>query len=298
MRMATIVANSFKEGVLNIVRHPLVTLASMTTVALMLTLIGAFAVFSYNVRAIVEQAGKEPPVTVWADYGISSEEVESIRRRLVSYSYVTECTVVTPEQAFEEYKASMGDKASVLDRVDPGILSYQFSIKLDDPTRWDAFSAQAEGIPGVRKVEFSQVVMDFLGNARNWVNIGTMAAFVVLCAISLFIISNMVRISVYARGEEIGIMKYVGATNAYIRFPYILEGALVGLGGALLAWVLVYFGYTKVYSLLMAGTNPDSFLAMVPVSGMALRVLWIDIALGVLVGGIGSALSVRRHIRV
>jgi cell division transport system permease protein len=141
-------------------------------------------------------------------------------------------------------------------------------------------------------------VMDFLGNAREWVNIGTLVAFVVLCAISLFIISNMVRISVYARGEEISIMKYVGATNAYIRFPYILEGAIVGLSGAVIAWGLVYAGYVKIFDILMAGTKPDSFLAMVPISGMALRILWINIGLGVLVGAVGSALSVRRHIRV
>lgn len=297
MRMTTI-ANSFKEGVLNIIRHPLVTLASITTIALMLSLIGAFAVFSDNVRTIVEQAGREPPVTVWADYGIDAVQVEQIHKRLLTYDYVEECLVVTPEQAFADYKAAMGEKASVLDRVDPSILSYQFNIRLDDPTMWEAFSAQAQGIPGVRKVEYSQTVMDFLGNAREWVNIGTLIAFVVLCAISLFIISNMVRISVYARGEEISIMKYVGATNAYIRFPYILEGAIVGLSGAVIAWGLVYAGYTQVFDALMKGTNPDSFLAMVPISGMALRILWIDIVLGVLVGAIGSALSVRRHIRV
>ncbi|MBP7401433.1 MAG: ABC transporter permease [Clostridia bacterium] len=297
MRVATI-ANSFKEGVLNIVRHPLVTLASVTTIALMLTLIGAFAVFSENVRTIVEQAGREPPVTAWAEYGIDAGKVETIRLQLVSCNVVEECVVVTPEQAFEAFKASMGDKSSALAGVDASILSYQFNIRLNDPAMWEEFSAQARGIPGIRKVEISQVVMDFLGNARTWVNVGSLAAFVVLCAISLFIISNMVRISVYARGEEISIMKYVGATNAYIRFPYILEGALVGLFGALLAWTAVYAGYVRIYGLLMKGTDPDSFLAMVPVAGMAFRILWIDMAMGVLVGAVGSALSVRRHIRV
>ena len=297
MRIITI-SNSFKEGVLNIIRHPLVTLASVTTIALMLTLIGAFVVFSENVRTIVDQASQEPPVTVWADYGADPAQVDVIRQRLLMYSYVEECIVVTPEQAFEEYKAAMGDKSSVLDRVDSSILSYQFSIRLNDPTKWEALAAQAEGIPGVRKVEYSQVVMSFLGNARNWVNLGTMVSFFVLCAISLFIISNMVRISVYSRSEEINIMKYVGATNAYIRFPYILEGAFVGMGGALIAWTMVYIGYIKIYTLLMTGTDPDSFLAMVPVAGMAFRVLWINIALGVLVGAVGSAFSVRRHIRV
>ena len=297
MRLITI-GHSFKEGVLNIALHPFVTLASVTTVALMLTLIGAFSVFSENVRTIVTQAGQEPPVTVWADYNLAPGDVEQIRQQLLSNQVVEDCTVITPEQAFEDFKASMGEQSSALKGIDASILSYQFNIRLNDPAQWEDFSSQARGIPGVRKVEISQVVMDFLGNARTWVNVGTLAAFVVLCAISLFIISNMVRISVYARGEEISIMKYVGATNAYIRFPYILEGALVGLAGALVAWGIVYAGYVKIYELLMAGTDPDSFLAMVPVSGMALRILWIDITIGVLVGAVGSALSVRRHIRV
>ncbi len=297
MRLITI-AHSFKEGFLNIARHPLVTLASATTVALMLTLIGFFSAFTDNVRTIVEQAGQEPPVTVWADYDLQPDRVEQIRLTLVDSDAVAECAVVSPEEAFAAFKAAMGEQATALNGIDASILSYQFSIRLDDPARWESFSAQARGIPGVRKVEASQVVMDFLGQARVWVHIGTLAAFVVLCAISLFIISNMVRISVYARGEEISIMKYVGATNAYIRFPYILEGALVGLAGALVSWGIVYAGYTKIYELLMAGTDPDSFLAMVPVSGMAWRILAVNATIGVLVGAVGSALSVRRHIRV
>ncbi len=297
MRLITIV-HSFKEGLLNIARHPLVTLASATTVALMLTLIGGFSAFSDNVRTIIAQAGQEPPVTVWADYGLAPGTVEHIRQALVANDVVVECSVVTPEEAFAAFKAAMGEQATALQGIDASILSYQFHIRLDDPARWEGFSAQARGIPGVRKVEVSQVVMDFLGRARIWAHIGTLVAFAILCAISLFIIANMVRISVYARGEEIGIMKYVGATNAYIRFPYILEGALVGLAGALVSWGIVYAGYTKIYDILMRGIEPDSFLAMVPVAGMAWRILWIDVAIGVVVGAAGSALSVRRHIRV
>ena len=123
-------------------------------------------------------------------------------------------------------------------------------------------------------------------------------AFIVLGVISFFIISNMDRVAVFARGEEISIMKYVGATNWYIRIPYIIEGSLVGLCGALLSWAVIMLVYNQIYAVLMSGTKPTDFLTMVSSSQLTWLVLLVNMLIGAGVGALGSAVSVRRHIHV
>jgi len=123
-------------------------------------------------------------------------------------------------------------------------------------------------------------------------------AFCVLFLISLFIISNMVRISVYSRATEITIMKYVGATNAYIRLPYIIEGAIVGLVSALCSWGITYIAYSRIYDVLMAKIDPASFYAILPMGALSNRVLLVCALCGILIGAFGSGVSVRKYIQV
>ncbi len=153
-------------------------------------------------------------------------------------------------------------------------------------------------MPGVRKVDLELSVMRFLSQAIVWVNYATLIAFIVLGVITFFIISNMVRVAVFARGEEISIMKYVGATNSYIRVPYIIEGALVGLAGATLAWLLIYLGYTRLFDILMEGVKPTDILAMVDPERIARQIILLNLLVGIGVGSLGSAIAVRRHIAV
>ncbi len=140
--------------------------------------------------------------------------------------------------------------------------------------------------------------MEFLSKAIVWVNYATLIAFVILGVISFFIISNMVRVAVFARGEEINIMKYVGATNWYIRVPYILEGAVVGFFGGFLAWLVIYLIYSRLFGLFMATTKPTDVLAMISPASISPKILWLNLTLGIGVGSIGSAVSVRRYIKV
>jgi cell division transport system permease protein len=155
-----------------------------------------------------------------------------------------------------------------------------------------------EGLPGVRKVDLELKVMQFLSKAIVWVNYATLTAFAVLGVVAFFIISNMVRVAVFARGDEINIMKYVGATNWYIRVPYILEGAVTGLLGGGLAWLSAYVIYSRLYETVAANTLPTDVLAMIPPVELASMVLLLNVGLGIGIGSLGSAVSVRRYIKV
>ncbi|MGI6333042.1 MAG: cell division protein FtsX [Saccharofermentanales bacterium] len=288
---------SLREGFRNLVRHPLVMLASISTIALMLVLLGFFTVFSLNARHIMTAAGQQPPIEITMKNGVDSQELTDLDRYLATDDDVLEFRRYSPQENFDQFVASMENPELFADFPIDNI-PYTYTVQLVDPSLAESFQTRVAGLAGVRKVSLELAVMSFLSEAIVWVNYATLAAFIVLGLISFFIISNMVRISVFARGEEISIMKYIGATNWYIRVPYIIEGALVGLIGAAVAWGVTMFGYDRLYSALMAGAKPSDFLTMLPVDQLTIIVLIINLAIGVGVGSLGSAVSVRRHIRV
>lgn len=293
----TLISHSIREGLRSIIRHPLVTLASVTTIALMLILMGAFTVFSLNARHIMTVAGQQPPVEITMEIGATGQQLAAVDAALTGNSAVKDFQRCTPEQNLESFKANMGN-SDLFEGFAAENMPYTYTVRLTDPALGESFQAQLSGVPGVRKVSLELTVMQFLSRAIVWVNYATLAAFVVLSIISFFIISNMVRVAVFARGEEISIMKYVGATNWYIRVPYIIEGGLVGLAGALIAWLVILVGYDRLYSLLMAGTQPTDVLAMLSSTEISRLIIGINLLIGSGVGAFGSAISVRRHIRV
>ncbi|NCC48313.1 MAG: ABC transporter permease [Clostridia bacterium] len=285
------------EGLRSLIRHPLVTLASMTTITLMLVLMGAFTVFSVNARHIMEKAGQQPPIEITMELGVYPTVLIEVESALKADSNVLDFQRYSPQENFNMFKSSM-ENEDLFEDFPVENIPYTYSIRLVDPDYGEAFQAQISGIPGVRRVQLELTVMRFLSKAIVWVNYVTLAALLVLGVIAFFIISNMVRVAVFSRAEEINIMKYVGATNLYIRVPYILEGAIVGMLGALAAWLIVGVTYDKIYEILLAGATPDDFLTLVRTDQIKRLVLMINLVLGVGVGAVGSAVSVRRHVKV
>ncbi len=297
MKLST-VKQSFREGLANIFRHPLVTLASVSTVALMLVLLGAFILFSANANQVATKASQQPPILLWVEYNASIYTVDAINEILQSDALIKSYSKQTPQENFNQFKEELGNDAMVLEGFDSSLLPYTFTIQLKDSIKITEFKNRMEGVLGVRKVEYSQAVTEFLNKTRAAVNLTTVIAFLVLCGIALFIISNMVRIVVFSRAEEIGIMKYVGATNWYIRVPFIIEGSIVGLIGSVIANALVLVAYSVVFKDILASQTDSSLFTMVSLSSVAGIVILVNTTLGVLVGAAGSAISVRRHVKV
>ncbi|MDO5733512.1 MAG: permease-like cell division protein FtsX [Eubacteriales bacterium] len=289
---------SLRESLKNMVRHPLVTIASITTIALTLLIVALFSVFSINASAISKRLEQSPPVEIYTDIGIDSEQLDALKQRLRDCDMVKDSTYYSPERNLEIYRESMGNNSRALEGLSADHLPHSFIIHLRDASQVKAFQIEAYKWVGVRKVSYEGEVMNFLGGTRRFVNVASITAFIVLCIISFFIISNMVRISVLARGQEISIMKYIGATTSFIRRPYVIEGILVGILGAVFALLAVFFTYRAVYERLMRGVSPTDTLAMVPISSLMLSISVVCFVLGCSVGAIGSAISVRRYAKV
>lgn len=290
--------HSFKESIHNIFTHPLVTIASITTMALMLTLLGAFTLFSLNINFMVSNVSKQPPIEVFTKLDVTAEQLDTIEKAILEYPDVYNVQRVTSEQNLEKFRSSINDTEDAFKYFDKRNIPNSFIVRLEHPEKSQEFKSLMEGQPGVYLVDFSENITEFLYQSQRWVNWITLVIFIVLSVISFFVISNMVRISVFARGDEIEIMKYVGATNVYIRIPYILEGFFVGVLGALLSNGLLYLVYTRVYNFLMQGMPQGSVLSLRFDNELLLSVALITTGLGIVVGMFASGLSVRRHIKV
>ncbi len=291
--------NSIKEGFRGIIRHPLVTIASITTIMLMLLIMGAFYIFSINARMIMTKLSQRPPIEVYMNLQCSEEELSFVTQQLSANPNILDYTMASPEQNYESFKANLGSSSSILDDFDYNMyLPYTFSLRLTDPSLADQVCGEVATYTGVSKVAQESNVMRFLTKASRIVNITTFAAFIVLFVIALFIISNMVRISVYSRASEIEIMKFVGATNNYIRLPYITEGALVGLFSAVCSWAVTILVYRQVYFKAMCSIDPGSFYALAGTRSIMWHELVILIVMGLIIGAVGSGISVRKYVKV
>ena len=292
--------NSFKEGIQGIVRHPLVTVASITTILLMLLLMSVFFIFSANARFIMKKVSQQPPIEVYMKLQCTQEEMNMVVSYLESVpTEVKEFHALSPEENYNRFREDLGDSASILDEFDYNTyLPYTVTVQLTDPSYADDVVMRLQAIPGVKKVRQESRVMQFLSKASRFVNITTVVAFVVLFLISLFIISNMVRISVYSRSTEIAIMKFVGTTNGYIRLPYIVEGALVGLFSAVLAWGITYIAYSKLFEVAMKNVIESSIYALLPMRNLSISILVLCLASGIIIGSIGSGVAVRKYVKV
>lgn len=292
--------NSFKEGLQGIVRHPLVTVASITTILLMLLLMSVFFIFSANARYVMKKVGQQPPIEVYMKLGCTQDEMDMV----VSYLQSSPTMIkgyrgFSPEQNYTRFRTELGDSASILDDFDYNTyLPYTITVQLTDPGYADEVVMRLRAIPGIEKVMQESNVMKFLTRATKTVNIATVVAFAVLFLISLFIISNMVRISVYSRSTEIAIMKFVGATNGYIRLPYIVEGAIVGTVSALCAWGITYLAYTEIYGRAMKNVLTTSVYALLPMRSLSVSVLILCLASGIVIGSVGSGIAVRKYVKV
>lgn len=293
-----LIGNTFKETGRNISRNLLITFASLTTMTLMLLVLGAFTLFTLNTNKILDAIGQAPPVEVWLNQEVTDAEIDRIDSVIESMDYIVEYQLVTPEDHYEIFREDLQDDAQLLDSLDPTILPHSFTVRLEGPEYIDAFNQEIELNAGIDRVDYSSTVNDFISTWSRRINIISLAAVVVLFIVALIVISNMTRMSILARAEEISIMKYIGATSSYIRTPYFLEGAFIGFIGGLISILALAVVYQNVYTNAMVDTATTSMFALIPLTEIIGQVSVALLVIGIVVGGIGSGLSVRKYVNV
>lgn len=283
------------EAFLNLRRHGLVTLASITTVAIAFCILGAFSLLALQLRAVTGSLPRRIEVHAFLDHQLKPEEVQKIRQQVSDLSGVAAVRLVSREQAWSDYKARYTGLKSDLEGLEPNPLPDKLEIRATSPERTLSLAARVRGISGVERVQDGAEVLPQLLAINSWVRNGSLVLAGLLAVGTVAIISNLIRLTLFARRREIRVMQLVGATNGFIRLPFLLEGMLDGLAGAGIACGLLYLAYDYI------STNVLVNIPLVNEARLSIDApvyLGVVAAAGLVVGLFGSMVSIRRFLRI
>ena len=297
-----------RQGLHNLSRNKLMSVASIGVLTACLMITGIAALLSVNVNSFVDYLGAQNKVIVYLQLDADEETIDEAKQEIAKIDNILDYTYVSKEDALEETKSWIseyddGAYANVLDGYEGenNPLYASFRVTVDDLTRISETVDKLEKLPGVDFVDSPNELAGTLVTLKNTVNLAGWGLVAILAIVSLVVISNTIRLTVFARRKEINIMKFVGATNGFIRLPFLVEGTAIGLISALIAFALVSGGYLALIE--GVSRQGSSWLSNLYYSLLSYQVIWPWLAggfvlSGVLIGGVGSAMSIRKHLKV
>ena len=292
---------TFKQGIRSIFKNKWYSLASVATIGACLFLFGIFFAILVNIQSIVKNAQEGVSVTVFFDEGLEDARIKEIGNLINSRTEVVseKTKFVSADEAWASFKTEyLGEYADGFTE-NPLANSANYEIYLNDISKQDALVEYLQSLEGVRRVNYSQVTASTLTGFNAMLTYVSAAIILILLAVSLFLISNTVTIGISVRKEEISIMKYIGATDFFVRAPFVFEGIMIGAVGAGVPLLIIYTIYNNVLNLLTTKFPAlTGFLNFVSV-GEVFRILApVSLAIGVGIGFFGSFSTVRKHLRV
>ena len=291
-----------KQGLHNLRANRLMSLASIGVLTACLLLTGIAGLFSANVNSLVEYLGDQNETVVYLDQGLSDEELASVDQTLRSMPGLAAVTYVSQEEVLETYKGYMSEYADLFnDFEEDNPFHANYRVVLENLNQLDEMIAQLEQIDGVYSVSAPTQLSSVFLTIQRAVTYAGWALVAVLALVSVVVISNTIRLTVFARRKEINIMKYVGATNGFIRWPFFVEGTSVGLISGLLAAGLVIGAYALVVNRVGAMSGfwgPILGSCLLSVGQVWPAVLGAFLIFGVVIGSIGTATLIRKYLEV
>ena len=290
---------TLRQGFRNIFRNKWFTLASIATISACLFLFGLFYSIVSNFQHIVKNAEQGVSVTVFFQEGLEDSRIQEIGEMIARRTEVSNVHFVSAEEAWESFKADyLGEYADGFTE-NPLADSANYLIYLSDVSMQPALVTYLESVEGVRKVNRSEITARTLTGVNALVAYVSVGIIAILLAVSIFLISNTVTIGISVRKEEINIMKYIGATDFFVRSPFVIEGMLIGLIGAAIPLGIIYLLYNIVMEYIVERFSALShLLSFLTVEQIFNVLIPVSIGIGVGIGFFGSITTVRKHLRV
>ena len=290
---------TLRQGFRNLFRNKWFTLAYIATISACLFLFGLFYAIITNFQHIVKTAEEGVSVTVFFDEGIDDTLIQQIGDQISKRPEVSDIHFVSAEEAWDTFKQEyLGDYADGFTE-NPLEDSANYEIYLNDVSMQPALVTYLESLDGVRLVNRSDIAATTLTGVNALIAYVSMGIIVILFAVSVFLISNTVTIGISVRKEEINIMKYIGATDFFVRSPFVIEGMLIGLIGAAIPLGLIYVVYNVVLEYVTDRFNMlSSLLSFLAVEEIVNVLVPVALGIGVGIGFLGSIVTVRKHLRV
>lgn len=294
--------SSFKhyasDALKSLTRNKTISMASVATVTATLFIMGVFLLTALNIRQIISNVESKVEVKVFLTDDINFTDQREIETTLKGMQGVREVVFESKSDALQKFREQLSEK-------DRGLLSgydsnnnplpNSYIVKMDNPAMAQAVEDKVKGMKGVDSIgndkEFIEKILMF-SKTINWVGIGIV---VLLFGVSLFLIGNTIRLAVFSRRREIGIMKFVGATDWFIRWPFVIEGVVIGILGAVIADLLLFYGYN--YAVVKITENLIAVKLVEP-SYVLITLLWEFVLAGIAIGSFGSITSLRKFLNV
>ena len=287
----------WKEGFRNIFKHGFMSIAAVLIMVACLLLTGTVTLIAYNIDLSITELQQSNEIVVWIDENLTTREARALGSEFDQIDNIATIEFIDRDEALEDYRQELGDDAYILEDFgsDNNPLRNSFVFTMKDPSLAEDTIAQIEAVEGADDVRADEAVISRLMQIQNVFNIVALAMVVGLAVISIFIISNTVKLAMFARREEISIQKIVGATNWFIRWPFVIEGMVLGLLAGGLAFLAEWGLYTELYNI-VSGVIP--YFQLLPFESVRWLVLGVYCGAGVLFGIGGSVTSIRKFMDV
>ena len=285
-----------KEGFKGIFTHGFMSFAAVCVTIACLVIVGSFSILAYNLDVMVEELNQTSEILVYVDGALSDAEARSIGTKINTLDNILKSTFISREEALEDFiEDHEGDSA--FSGVQASDLRHRYVVVLEDNLLMKQTEEQLKQIPGIAKTDAAYELAEGFTTIQSVLHIVSYAVIAVLLVVSLLIISNTVKLAMYDRKDEIAIMKMVGATNGFIRLPFIVEGFTLGMMGAIMAFGLEWVGYDALVQR-VSGVDSLQLFTFVPFQELLIPMVITFASAGMFVGIVGSWTSIRKFMDV
>lgn len=294
MRLKTI-EYYFREAVQSIIRNSWISVASIGVVAVSLLILGSSLLLVMNANNIAANLESSVEISVLLKDNSTPDEVQDLENKLADKPEVTQVVFVSKQQALDEMRENFGEKKDILDGLEEkNPLPDALRIKTATAEQVAPLAAELESYAQVDEVRYGQGVVEKMLALSKWVRTAGLITMVLLGIAAVFLIATTIRLSVYSRRKEIGIMKFLGATNWFVQFPFVLEGMMLGLAGSLMAVIVIYFGYISLIDSVQLSLP---FMQLVTDRALIKPLMELLLLMGLAIGAVGSMISMRRFLK-
>lgn len=286
----------FHEGLSNMFSHGFMSFAAIGITVACLLIMGTFTLVAVNANALLQDLEQENEILAYVDDSYTEEQAKALQSKLEAVPNVASAKFISKEEAMESFAEQYPDE-SLFQDLDPEIFRDRFAIKITDLHQLSQTAEQVKAVSGIAKVNAYEEIAGGFITVRNVATVVCVALIAILFVVSVFIISNTIKLTTFDRREEIAIMKMVGATNGFIRWPFVYEGFMLGLTGAVLAFLLQW-GLYEAIAKGVANNDTLQLLSIVPFRQLWKPVGGVFLGAGVLIGVGGSLSAIRRFLQV
>lgn len=285
-----------KEVYTSFKRNIWMTLASIFTVVLSLFILGFFSIVILNLNKMADTLESQVQISIYLKDDLSQEEIDETKETLSKIEGLQDIKFTTREEAMKNFKERLGDQQFLLDALDDtNPLPNSFSLTVTSPQQVKTIADTAAALDSVESASYSQDIINHLFNLTHLIRLIGIALIILLTGAAIFIISNTIRLTVFARRKEIAIMKYVGATDWFIRWPFLLEGICLGFIGGGLATIFLYIVYNQVTQEIYEAM---AFFPLIPQHPFIDYISLAILVAGIIIGALGSTISLKRFLKV